>query len=86
MAASSIRMIRQLKVKQGSDLLPHSPGDSSVSALGGWHIGISKFSDMKEKAWQFVKFVTSFKIQKEMLMRIGWNPGRKDVYEDEEVH
>ncbi len=74
-----------VKNKTGIRLLPHSPGDSSVSALGGWHIGISKFSDMKEKAWQFVKFVTSFKIQKEMLMRIGWNPGRKDVYEDDEV-
>ncbi len=74
-----------VKGKTGIELLPHSPGDSSVSALGGWHIGISKFSDMKEKAWQFVKFVTSFKIQKEMLMRIGWNPGRKDVYEDKEV-
>jgi len=74
-----------VKEKTGNELLPHSPGDSSVSALGGWHIGISKYSDMKEKAWQFVKFVTSFKIQKEMLMRIGWNPGRKDVYEDKEV-
>lgn len=71
--------------KTGMKLLPHSPGDSSVSALGGWHIGISKYSDMKDKAWQFIKFVTSFKVQKEMLMRIGWNPGRRDVYEDKEV-
>lgn len=74
-----------VKGKTGIRLLPHSPGDSSVSALGGWHIGISKFSDMKDEAWQFVKFVTSFRIQKEMLMRIGWNPGRKDVYEDKGV-
>lgn len=74
-----------VKGKTGISLLPHSPGDSSVSALGGWHIGISKFSDMKDKAWQFVKFVTSFRIQKEMLMRIGWNPGRKEVYDDMEV-
>ena len=76
----------EVKGKTGIKLLPHSPGDSSVSALGGWHIGISKFSDMKDKAWQFVKFVTSFRIQKEMLMQIGWNPGRKDVYEDAEVN
>lgn len=75
----------EVKGKTGIELLPHAPGDSSVSALGGWHIGISKYSDMKDEAWQFVKFVTSFKIQKEMLMRIGWNPGRRDVYEDEEV-
>lgn len=74
-----------VKGKTGMELLPHSPGDSSVSALGGWHIGISKYSDMKDKAWQFIKFVTSFKVQKEMLMRIGWNPGRKDVYEDKEI-
>lgn len=74
-----------VKGKTGMELLPHSPGCSSVSALGGWHIGISKYSDLKDKAWQFIKFVTSFKVQKEMLMRIGWNPGRKDVYEDKEV-
>jgi multiple sugar transport system substrate-binding protein len=74
-----------VKGKTGMELLPHSPGDSSVSALGGWHIGISKYSDMKNKAWQFIKFVTSFKVQKEMLMRIGWNPGRKDIYKDKEV-
>ncbi len=74
-----------VKGKTGITLLPHSPGDSSVSALGGWHIGISKYSDMKDKAREFVKFVTSFRIQKEMLMRIGWNPGRKDVYEDKEL-
>ena len=32
-----------------------------------------------------IKFVTSFKVQKEMLMKIGWSPGRKDIYEDKEI-
>jgi trehalose/maltose transport system substrate-binding protein len=74
-----------VKGKTGITLLPHSRGDSSYSTLGGWHIGISKFSDEKNKAREFIKFVTSFKVQKEMLMKIGWSPGRKDIYEDKDI-
>jgi len=74
-----------VKGKTGLTLLPHFPDDSSFSTLGGWHIGISKYSDKKDEAWKFLKFVTSFKVQKEMLMKIGWSPGRKDVYEDKDI-
>jgi multiple sugar transport system substrate-binding protein len=65
--------------------LPHFEGGRSVATLGGWHIGISQFSDRSEDAWEFVKFVTSYEIQKKLALRLGWNPGRKDVYSDQEV-
>ncbi len=74
-----------VKGKIGMAPLPHFRGSESTSALGGWHIGISKYSDTKEKAWQFIKFITSYNAQKKMVLDIGWNPVRKDIYEDEEL-
>jgi len=65
--------------------LPHFPSGKSVSTLGGWHIGISKYSDAKSKAFKFLKFVVSYETQKKLALKLGWNPGRKDVYNDNEV-
>ena len=41
-----------LKGKVGITQLPHFEGGKTASTLGGWHIGISKFSDVKEMAWE----------------------------------
>ncbi len=65
--------------------LPHFPGGRSVATLGGWHVGISPFSRLKKEAWQFVAFITSYETQKKLALELGWNPGRKDVYQDTEV-
>jgi len=65
--------------------LPHFASGKSVSTLGGWHIGISKYSDAKSKAFKFLKFVISYGTQKKLALKLGWNPGRKDVYTDQEV-
>jgi multiple sugar transport system substrate-binding protein len=65
--------------------LPHFPSGKSVSTLGGWHVGISRFSDQKELSWELVKFLTSYEIQKKLALQLGWNPGRKDIYNDPEV-
>lgn len=74
-----------VKGKVGISTLPHFINDSSTAALGGWHIGLSKYSDVKKKAWDFIKFVISYKVQEEMFENIGWNPARKDVYKDENL-
>ncbi len=65
--------------------LPHAPGESSAATLGGWHVGISRYSDAPEQAQALVRFITSFAVQKQMALRLGWNPGRTDVYADPEV-
>lgn len=65
--------------------LPHSNEEKSASALGGWHVGISRFSDAKDKAWKLVEFITSFPTEKKLMLNLGWNPGRKDVYQDKEI-
>lgn len=65
--------------------LPHFPGGQSVSTLGGWHVGISRFSDQKGLAWKLVAFLISYDTQKQMALKLGWNPGRRDLYRDPEV-
>jgi len=65
--------------------LPHFPNHESAATLGGWHIGMNAFSENKEAAWEFIKYVESFDAQKDFAMNLGWNPGRQDVYDDPEV-
>ncbi len=71
--------------KIGIAPLPHFDGGHSVSTLGGWHVGISAFSDVKPEAWQLVEFIMSHNTQKQLALNLGWNPGRVDVYDDPEV-
>ena len=65
--------------------IPHFKGGKSLATLGGWHIGISKYSDKKNDAWAFVKYVVSRRVQKSFSLELGWNPARKDVYEDKDI-
>jgi len=65
--------------------LPHFEGGRSVSTMGGWHIGLSQYSDRKQEAFEFVKFVLSYDTQKRLALTLGWNPGRRDVYNDSEL-
>jgi multiple sugar transport system substrate-binding protein len=53
--------------------------------MGGWHVGISSFSDRKEDAWKFVRYIISYEAQKKLALNLGWNPGRQDVYSDPEI-
>jgi multiple sugar transport system substrate-binding protein len=65
--------------------LPAPSDGERVSALGGWHIGLSRFSDRKPKALRLIQFITSYDTQKKIMSRMGWNPGREDLYTDPEI-
>ncbi len=71
--------------KVGIAPLPSFADGQSVSCLGGWHVGMSRFSDMKDEAAQLIAFIVSYETQKLLAMELGWNPARTDVYSDEEV-
>ena len=71
--------------KIGVTLPPAPPGGERTSSLGGWHIGVSAFSDAKPLAMAFVQYVCSYPVQKRMVLRLGWNPGRRDLYTDAEI-
>ncbi len=74
-----------VKGKVGIAALPHFEGTTSASTLGGWHIGMSRYSDMKKEAWELIQFITSYDTQKKLVLNLGWNPGRQDVYTDKDV-
>lgn len=65
--------------------LPHFEGGHSASTLGGWHVGMSRFSDDKSRAAELIHFLVSYDTQKKLALNLGWNPGRSDVYSDPEV-
>ena len=71
--------------KTGICPLPSFDGKGTISALGGWHIGVSRFSDQPEMAAEFARYAVSYAVQKQLSLKLGWNPARKDVYQDEEV-
>ena len=75
----------KVKNKIGMAPLPAPPDGERVSTLGGWHIGLSRFSDRKHQAMKFIRFITSYDTQKKIMSRMGWNPGREDLYDDPDV-
>ncbi len=79
------RLSSPVKDKVGVSQLPKYPGKRRASALGGWHIAISKYSDCPDKAWELVKFIISYNTEKALALDLGWNPGRSDLYDDEEL-
>lgn len=60
------------------------PGEATPT-LGGYHVGVSAFSDAKDKALRFAGYITSRAVQKSFALKLGWNPGRSDLYEDPEI-
>jgi multiple sugar transport system substrate-binding protein len=71
--------------KVGIAKMPHFPGGASFATLGGWQLGISRYSKNKEAAWTFIRFLTSKKIQKHLALKAGLAPTRTVLYEDEEI-
>jgi len=65
--------------------LPHFQGGRSASTLGGWHLGLSRFSESQPRAWRLIEFLVSAETQKRFALDLGWTPGRRDVYADPEV-
>jgi multiple sugar transport system substrate-binding protein len=65
--------------------LPAFPGGRSVATLGGWQLGISRFSRQPELAWKFIRVMTGREIQKKIALDLGRAPGRKELFEDAEV-
>jgi multiple sugar transport system substrate-binding protein len=71
--------------KVGITPLPSFPGAKGVAALGGWQLGVSRFSTKPDVAWRFVAFMTSKEIQKRIGLATGRAPTRTALYEDSEL-
>lgn len=71
--------------KVGIAPLPSFPGGKSVATLGGWQLGISRFSRKPEPAWKFVSFMTSKETQRRIALFTGRAPTRKELYHDPDI-
>jgi multiple sugar transport system substrate-binding protein len=70
--------------KVGMMPLPRFPGGTGASTLGGWQLGISRFSTKPDLAWRLVSFMTSKEIQKRIALFTGRGPTRLALYDDPE--
>ncbi|MFZ1288940.1 MAG: extracellular solute-binding protein [Melioribacteraceae bacterium] len=64
--------------------IPHLEGKNSLSVLGGWNIMISKYSEHKNEAFQFIKFILEENSQKEMYEIGSYLPVLSSLYSDAE--
>lgn len=60
-------------------------GNSSVATLGGWHLGVTKYSNHPEEAIELVRFLNNYENQKERAIVTSRPPTLNAVYEDPDV-
>ncbi|MFZ0390859.1 MAG: extracellular solute-binding protein, partial [Calditrichia bacterium] len=68
--------------KFGIAALPHFKDSSPVSVIGGWNLMVSKFSNKKREALEFIKFALQQKSQELLYDEGGFIPVRLSVYQD----
>ncbi|MFH0777583.1 MAG: ABC transporter substrate-binding protein [Candidatus Eisenbacteria bacterium] len=74
-----------VKGKVGITILPSFPGHSSASTLGGWQLGVNRYSRHPEAAEKFIEFMTSYETQKELALTVGYKPTRRSLYADPDL-
>jgi trehalose/maltose transport system substrate-binding protein len=76
-------------IKDKFDVAPLPKGDGpnarNADTLGGWQLMVSQFSEKKEAAAEFVKFLTSAEMQKDQSIVNSLLPTRPDIYDDADV-
>jgi multiple sugar transport system substrate-binding protein len=74
-----------VKGKVGISPLPSFLEGRSASTLGGWQLGINKYSKHPVEAEKLVQFLARPDSQKFLALTIGYKPTRKSLYTDEEL-
>jgi multiple sugar transport system substrate-binding protein len=69
----------------GAAPIPAFEPGRGASCMGGWHVGLSRYADAAAQGAKLISFLTSYETQKKIALGLGWNSGRKDVYDDPEV-
>lgn len=64
----------------GKAPIPHLSGNENFSVLGGWNIMISKYSEHKNEAFQFIKFILEENSQREMYEIGSYLPVLSSLY------
>ena len=74
-----------VKGKVGVAPLPSFPGHASASTLGGWQIGINRYSRHPAAAEKLLLFLASPASQKELARTVGYKPSRRSLYKDRDL-
>jgi trehalose/maltose transport system substrate-binding protein len=74
-----------MRGKVGVTSLPSFKSGMSISTLGGWQLGINRFSRHPEEAEKLIRFLTSPEVQKLLALSIGYKPTRKALYKDNDL-
>jgi multiple sugar transport system substrate-binding protein len=74
-----------VRSKVGVAPLPSFPDRPSASTLGGWQLGVNRYSKHVEAAEKLVAFLTSPYAQKRLALTIGYKPTRKSLYADADL-
>jgi multiple sugar transport system substrate-binding protein len=61
-----------------------SPG-TGAAALGGWQIGVSRFSTKPDLAWRLAAFLTGKEVQRRIALATGRAPTRTALYDDSAI-
>jgi multiple sugar transport system substrate-binding protein len=70
--------------KFASTVIPAKEGVTPVPPVGGWVMGISKYSTQKDLAWEYTKWFTSPEIHKKFV-DAGGPPSRYSALQDPEL-
>lgn len=65
--------------------LPHFEGYSPATVFGGWNLMISKYSENKPEACEFLNYFLSNEVQKTMFETSGYLPILRSTYDDPDV-
>jgi multiple sugar transport system substrate-binding protein len=71
--------------KVGVTNMLHDPGHIGVSNLGGWWLGINKYSTHPNEAWQFIKYMVSSEQEKYYAIHGGHAVALKSANDDPSV-
>lgn len=76
-----------IKDKVGVAMIPNGgdPEDPHSGTLGGWQMGVSKYSEQKEQAADLVRYLTGPETQHAYALEASYNPTIRVLYEDQAV-
>jgi trehalose/maltose transport system substrate-binding protein len=75
----------KVKGKFSVTVLPHGAAGGSVGTVGGWQLGVSKYSKHKDAAIEFVRYATSAAVERYNAIAYSLVPTRTAVAKDKAV-
>lgn len=84
-AAANDAASSKIAGRAGMSSLPGFTVGRGAAALGGWQLGISRYSKRSDLAWRFIAFMTGPAVQKRIALATGRAPTRTELYQDRQI-